>query len=425
MKRKLCFVFCIILLLSIVASPYYSAGKSTPKESVSVLSKGSHYEITIDYTSGASHRKIGEEYGEKVLKTVKNYEALADSYIAEITQYDFFYLTALERTKDIRKQLPEDYRDEIEGMASKLLGGDKNIRGDGKISLDELYLMNLLPDVGRVSQCSAFAVYGSRSEIKKTMSMRILDWYSGKDEQMTKIQAVTVYKNRYKSLCTIGYVGFWGVLSGFNDNKVFAAILDSSTGKTYSSESKRSYPFDLRYALENKKTINTIGDYMSSKARSYAYSHLIFLADSDTAKVLENNISSGANQIRALRTATSHLNSGIKWDISSAIGSVNSFLLKGNFDNHSSRIENTKRWEKMKSEVLKKGKTISFKELKEIAGFCNGNGPGSQQEGDLYNANTQQIILYIPRTNYLEVFFRPQTGGLPEVPVFENIKIAF
>ena len=75
------------------------------------------------------------------------------------------------------------------------------------------------------SQCSALAVYGKRSQTKNTMAARMLDWNIGSQYQLAKVQCVMTIKNGHKSICTIGYLGFLGVVTGLNDNKVFAAIL--------------------------------------------------------------------------------------------------------------------------------------------------------------------------------------------------------
>lgn len=182
---------------------------------------------------------------------------------------------------------------------------------------------------------------------------------------------------------------------------------------------------DLRYALENYKTIDEVANYIKSPDRQYTFSHLIFLCNPSTGKVLENNISSGENCIREVRTEQSELNGNIVWDISGSIGCVNSFLLKGNLDNHSSSISNTSRFASIKSELLSKGDSVTLDELRTIASFHKGKKPGEQTAGDLYNTRTQQIIIFEPNKLNLEVFFRPKDGNLPHVPTFEKIPIAF
>jgi hypothetical protein len=177
-----CFGLSIILLVS----PIIFAGcnekrpiSKTLKENVTITDMGTYYQVVLDFDNAQSHREIGEEFGSKILQMLPQYESLVDSYLKDITDSDESYKTFLERVNDIKPQVDRDYVDEIEGMASKFSGLNQNVRGDGKVSLDELYMINLFPDVARGSQCSALSVYGERSVTKHTMTARILDWFPG------------------------------------------------------------------------------------------------------------------------------------------------------------------------------------------------------------------------------------------------------
>jgi hypothetical protein len=216
-----------------------------------------------------------------------------------------------------------------------------------------------------------------------------------------------------------------GIISGFNDDKVFAAILDSRTGKQYVSKSKRSYPFDIRYALENTKTLKEVARYMKSVNREYTVGHLIFLADPAIAGVVENNVS-GTKWNRELRLGDSILNKGISWGISDSVGTVNSFMLRGNLDNYSSQKINTTRWQSMKSQLLAKGSSVTPDELRQVITYnTSKTGIGTQEEGSLYNTRTQQIILFEPKTFNLKIFFKPSSGEIVRNPDFETVKVEF
>jgi hypothetical protein len=415
-----------ILVIALTLSSNVYAQKDTQaakQESVSVVDNGSYFQVTLDLKKSKSHRDAGEKYAEKILKEVPEYESLIDSYLTEMTASDDLYKALLKRVSDIKPQVDKDYRDEIEGMASEFSAGESDVRGDGKLSKEEIYMLNLFPDIARGTQCSALAVYGKRSATKSTMTARVLDWNIGSQNQLAKLQCVMTIKNGKKSICTIGYLGFLGVISGLNDNKVFAAILDAPTQEQYTSEAKRSYPFDIRYALENKNTITEVASFMKAADRGYTYGHLIFLSDPKTAAVLENNISNTAQSLRELRTEKSVLNDGIEWGIDNSIGTVNSYQLKGNLDNHTSQIYNTGRWATMKEQLKAKGDSVTLKELEEV--ITTGSGSKFIYEGALYNKMTQQIILFEPKNLHLKVFFRPTEGELPAQPKFETIKVKF
>lgn len=417
MPRKI-FICLLVFLIGFQSGCGKIAGKGA-----FVADKNGYYEAQLDFSSGRTHKQVGGEYAEAIMKAKPDFEALLDSYISELTSSEALYNKLLSRVNDIKPRMNQAYRDEIEGMALKLSGGTTNERGDTKVSMDELYAFNLIPDIVRGTQCSALSVYGSRSSTGKAMIARALDWNGGDSDQLIQLQAVTTIKNPGGKICSIGYLGYLGIISGFNDSGVFAAILDSTTGGEYSSAGKRSYPMDLRFALENRKTLDEVAAFMGDPANAYAFNHLIALADAKTGGVLENNISgTGSNMRRALRRADSPLNEGITWGISDAVGCVNSFLLAGNHDNHSDNNANTGRWHAMKEKLLEKGDKVTLDGLKDVISFHHGEEPGSAGDGDLYNTRTQQIVMFQPDSFHLEVFFRPK-GSLPPKPVFREIPV--
>jgi len=397
------------------------------KAGVTIIDQGNYFKVILEYTSGLTHRQMGEALGTAILKAVPDYKTLVDSYLAEnITNYE--YPEIVMRVAQLKVNLEQDYKDEIEGMASKFSGGSKNVRGDHQLSQDEFYMFNLFPDVVRGTQCNFIAVFGKRSSTHQTMLTRNLDWYAGDHNELPRLQAVIIFKYPDVQICSIGYLGYQGILTGFNDHKVFAAILDSTSGAFYSSLGKRSYPLDLRFALEQKTTLNEVASFMLDLHHNYTVNHLIALADSTQSKILENNFSRSGNtgqQLRrALRGANSRLNPGITWGISDAIGSVNSCLLYGNIDNHTSNQFNTKRWENMKKQLLAKGPVVTIDELKAVASYNHGSPGAFTDSGDLYNKMTLYMVAFQPDTLSLQVFFHPRhTRNAPKKPVFQNIGV--
>ncbi len=408
-----------VLIMTGICSPL-----TAQDSSVSIVNRGSHYEVIMDYTTGVSHYNMGQKLMQKITQALPSFEQLTDSYLAELAGTQNSYAILLSRSADIIPQIPQEYRDEMEGMASQLSGGNTDKMGDGKLSKDELYLMQLIPDIARSTQCSAISVFGPRSATGSTMTARILDWGDGSQHQLAQIQSVVTIKNGSKSICSIGYLAFMGILTGFNDDGIFAAILDSPTGAPYSSTGKRSYSLDLRYALENYATLADVAGIMDDPSRYYCFNHLVFLSDKNVSRVLENNLSgTGTNRRRALRSDTSALNPGISWGFTNAVASVNSFLLSGNCDNHTSVLSNTKRWSSIKTQLQLCGDTVTLNELKQIASFDNGDGPNNQTDGDIYNVNSQEIAVFQPDSFHLEVAFRPKSGILPTDPIFENVPV--
>lgn len=415
---------------------------------VQIYDAGTHYEVRIDYEHGATPRQIGEEYGEQLLAACPQFESIFDSYILEATQGSWIvYKVMLSRVKKIRKQLQPQYREEIEGIASKLSGGDDNKQGDGKLSADELFTLNFMADIARMNSCSAVAAYGNSTAFGQTICGRNLDWPDGKQNQLSKIQSITTIRNGRQSLVNIACLGFLGAVTAFNAYGVYGAILDSPTGRKYSASGKRSYAMDLRQALEQGSTIEQVASFMADEQKRYPFNHVIFMADPVRAAVLENNISGfSANRRRELRTASSIMRKNAPWQIPDAIGTVNCFCLEGNDDNHLdpsdwSRVRsaqkegnsksaaalgfdiNTPRWIAMQQQLHLVGPMITSTGMKQVMSEHHGPNPGSLYAGDLYNTFTIQSIIFEPKSFSLEVFFRPKNGRLPAMPTYEPIPI--
>jgi hypothetical protein len=396
-------------------------------DGVTITDKGNYYDVVLDFTTGLSHRQIGESFAKGILKMVPDYEALVDSYIAEnLVKSEYKY--AFYRMEDIKSHVAPVFAEEIEGMASVFSGGDTDIRSDNKISKNEFYLFNLFTDAIRGSQCCYVSVYGERSETKKTITGRNLDWYGGRLNQLPRIQAVINFIYPDKKVCSIGYMGFMGILSGFNDSRIFAGILDAGTNAAYSSEGRCSYVFDLRHALESTSTMNDAAEYMRDPKKLYAYNHIIGFSDPESSIILENNFSgmgSEDNRVkRSIRKSDSKLNQDITWGISDAVASVNSFILYGNNDNHTPNKYNTKRWDNIKTQLQNNGNTVSVDKIKKTISFYSGRTPGVFSEsGDIYNKMTIQMIVFQPASYDLQVFFRPKNNRVnPALPAFEHIE---
>ncbi|EPR12951.1 C45 family autoproteolytic acyltransferase/hydolase [Ruminiclostridium papyrosolvens] len=430
MKKLLAGLLIILLVFQTACTQEISVKKGSPNykgKGVTITDKGNYFDVALDFTKGLSHREIGKEFARGILSVVPDYETLVDSYIAE-NLFKSQYNETFWRVDDIKAQIDREYREEIEGMAEVFSGGDKNVRGDNKISKDEFFLFNLFLDVIRATQCSFVSVYGSQSATGKTITGRILDWYGGNKNQLPRIQAVITMKNSTGSICSIGYIGFMGIITGFNDRKIFAAVQESTSGAAYSSAGKRSYPLDLRHALENTANMEKTIEFMQDEKKQYAVNHLIVFSDPNESKVLENNFSgrgSGAGRLkRAVRTAESKLNKGVTWGIKDAVASVNSFILEGNTDNHTRTKYNTRRWKYIKEQFSGRESGFSLEDIKKIMTYTKGSPRALLDTRYLYTKATLSMTVFQPDTLSLEVYFFPRnTLKVPDKPTFEKISV--
>jgi len=413
---------------------------------VKVTDKGNYYEVVIDYTTGKSPREIMQVYGQILSEKFPDIQADIDQFLydliyAKIDMYieDLnitvpFGLTSMavgligaqfmQRVNDVKPQIPSEYAEEVEGLASTLTDTTADLLGDGQLSKNELYFYHLMGDIARTVQCSAIGVSASFSETGGSIVGRNFDL----DADLEGYGSVTRIKKDAKSVYIIGWLGNLGALTGFSDDGIFGAIVDTTgSGKEYSSTGIHAYAFDLRYALESESTIEGAADYMSQHL--YGFNHLVFLADSEKSGVLENNLSgTGINMRRELRTVDSELNPGIEWEFNDVIVAVSAFMLKGNHDNFTEQIVATSRlysYKTLLTDAFTDG-TVNWEELKDIQSYDGADGiPSEMAEGDLYNLGTRRIVVFQPGTLKLEIYFSQTPLPADDPAPFEIISVPF
>jgi len=407
--------------------------KVVTEGAVTIENKGPYYLVTLDYTRESNPRLMGEMYGHCILKAEPDYESIVGHYMYEIATLEGLWGKAVpEHLKDIRPQLPQFYNKELEGLASVM-------KGSWTWSNEELvYCFNLLPDLFRATQCSAFGCWGDASANGKNVAYRTLDWFGGLfARELPMIQSVTRVRYSDKTIYLIGALGHLGCITGINlKTGIMAGILDADvSGTSYDAVGCRSYNFDLRKALEDCPGTGALASELTSSSKKYAFSHLLVLADEKQTSILENNISGqGAHSLRALRFDTSRLNPGIKWNHPHIIGAVNCFMLNGQVNNFSQgklKKINVRRWtlmlDKLKNRLAAGKNKLTPADVQSIMCSYYGDSPGSLllNDGDLYNLQTQQMMLYIPADRSLKAFIKPRKGANPPdpSPFFYNIPL--
>jgi len=417
----------VVLLLIVISAGCDSSDSSNPTGHVTMTEKPMYWEVHIDYSSGDRY-SIGWEYATMVLSKVPSYEAGADAYLKAASSnrqeiYEIFIQRALEISKNIQSQ----YMDEMEGFASVLSGGTVNKMGDGKLSRDEFLFMNVIPSVCNETACSATAVFGSRSATGQTILGRNTDWSngppqassngntSGANTAAVNTNALIYSKTAEKQVVSFMTLGMMGTIVGINSDGIFVAGLHSQTGSAYSAVGKRSVLLDIRNALETTSTIDEAGAFLGDPSRLYAYHNNMFIADKNTAKVLENDY----ERKRALRSADSALNPGITWGVSNAIAVVNAFMLEGNFDNFVGRWQ-TDRWASFETMLPQEGDTVDIDRVRTIMSYHK-PGSGGMDPGDIFNAGTMQSMAYSYSENRLELWL----GTFVDDPQYLTISIPF
>lgn len=414
--------FCAILVL---AALVLASAASADTGHVTITKKDVYYAVDLDLSSSdATRKEVGQEYGQAIKEAVPGVEGLMDSLIQDMcssnsTKYQLF----LYRTGLIRPNVPKDLQDDVDGMAQGLCSADEDIMGDGLLSPAEVWFLNLIPDVARTTQCSGFGILPQAAASGKCTVVRNLDWDDGATYQLSQIQAVLRIKiSESRSVTMIGYLTEAMCISGFNNDGLFAAILDSGTGREYTAENKRSYAMDLRYALENENadTIAVLADILDPTATEYTYGHIFLLADRETAQVYEDDLQPDHPRLRAYNSSPLYH----PWDVANAIGAVNCFMLTGNIDNAQSPYD-VNRWDSMQNLLNACGPKITWADMEYVTGY----GPGTGWNGYLYildsdsGVQTQQSMVFEPESGKLSVAFHPVGRSLEpgEKPDFRTV----
>jgi len=417
-----------LIVMALACLLAFSTAPALAEDQVTITDQGDYYQVIIDLTGGHTLADIAVEYINDVRAINPAFESLGDSYIADfigaeladILPAQLVYGELISRCQDFLSQLPEEYRQALETSAEQLSGGTDNVMGDGKLSFDEAMMLNLITDVARPTACSAVAVWGSRSATGNTLATRNCEWEPGNSNQLAQLHAVTTIRDGERSLCMVGWLGFFAAVTVMNDDGIFAAILDSETGAAYSSSGKRSYVFDLLIALRDYSTIEEVAAFLTDDTKQYAFNHNIFFADATRAMVLENNFSGfGTGMRRALRESSSVLRDGVSWGFDNAICTVNSFLLDGNSDNHNVPY-NTIRWERFKEMMGAAGDTVGADALKAMAG-----DGGAGDNTCIYQSSEIHSVIVDPAAMTWEIFFRPASGEMPATPNYQSVPVTF
>lgn len=365
----------------------------TEAQIVEFKSNETYTPVSLNY-DGNTHYDIGYNYGQLVKDQFPDYESDIEAYLIEMIGDEETYNEMLNRVHEILPQLNENYIKEMTGFSDGLSGHNTTVYGDGLLSKDEIYLLNIVPDVIRDTSCSALAVFNEKSNTGNTIVGRHMDWPIDSRENILKYHTVTSFNNKEKSIVTVGYIGILSCLTGFNNNNIFAAELDGNSNSEYIATRKKSYSFDMRYALEETSSLEAYISYMQDDKHLYTYGHSIIVSDESKAVVIENSID-GEIKSSSIRTSTSELKASINWPHKYAICSVNSFLLENLSDSEELKRNNKVRWEGYHALLDSASTKMSSNDLEAIL-----------SEEDVRLDWRQQSVIYDHHSRSLLVDFR-------------------
>ena len=402
--------------------------------------KPSYYEVYLDYTGG-DYRAVGVAYAKTVKQLDLAYDEILEPYLYEnikmaFPSLDNDYSSVVDRINVLLVNIPDDYREEMEGFAETISGGVRGMENNGILSYEEALLINLVPDCLRGTNCNALSVWGEKTVSGERITSRTLEWTLGSENQMCMAHAVTHFKMKDETnknnYVTFSVIGMLDVLTGINDKGVLVGILDAGSGIDYVCEGKKCYTYELRYALEHMPDARSIGEYMVSESKNFTYSHNIIITDENDAFVAEDcvyrmeDLDEDDLEVKTftytakstLRDKDTPLMDGITWDNPDSLCVVNTFLSEGSDDNFTGSGSNFVRFSKFNTWVGDKEK-LAMSDVKDIV--TRETQDIEQGYHGLHSDSVFQTIIYDYGTHELDVCF---TGveGVVNHPVFVKVE---
>jgi len=358
--------------------------------------------IKVD-AENLSSLDIGLVIGQKSKNLFADIESRYDQYLTDnFSQIAFDdiernYLPALKSSIEPR------YQKELEGVASAWTLVHENKLGDGYLSWDEYWILNLLSDVGLPIEGVGFGLSASLSKENGVIVGRNIEMKS--TSGLRGLQAITVYQYaEHAAVVNIGFAGIISVMTGFNGKGLFVAHFTAGYGlssqKTHGQGSNieknmQPHGFALRNILEKQKnTHNAAKELIKYR---YGTSSSTLIADQEDIQVVEYS-SSGRSEIRDWNSVTRN---NKQWHRSLQIAVVNCHVLS-NMPRNCTQAKDIYRWERLHS----------------LAVFTEENRAGTQdianimldsqnQYYEIMGEQTLQSMIFLPETGHLYLYAAP------------------
>lgn len=333
----------------------------------------SYYDVTLDYEKG-DRASAGRSYGTLLREKFPDYVTTMEPYLYEnvrVAYHGNYSEEAISlRESVLLESVRPEYKEEICAFAEALSNGVHGFTEDGIFSYEEAILMQMIPDALRQTCCSALSLWGSKTSTGDKITLRNLEWNLGSANQMSKIHAVTHMKNGERSITAISVLGLLDIISGVNNDGVFAAILDvgSVQGEAFVYEGKKCYTMELKYALEEYSTARELGEFMVGESGDFTWCHNLIISDKNETFCAEDCVSQVSENglgKSLLRDCNTPLIEGLTWESEDSFCVVNSFASEGNQDGFTGIPNNAVRFAKY-NEWVKAKEKFGVKDVKDL-----------------------------------------------------------
>ena len=351
---------------------------------------------------------VGLEIGRQSKNLFSDIERRYDRYLmASLSQLGFDDILS-NRLPGLRRSIEPGYQKELEGIASSWSLIHDNKLGDGFLSWDEYWLLNLLPDLGLPANGVGFGVLGELSSESSAIVGRNLDLKS--NSELRSLQAITVYEYDDSAVVNIGFAGIVSVLAGFNESGLFVANFNADSSSSYQNafgvkknaqEAVKARGFVLRRALETYTSTREAARFIAKTDTGNGSNTLI--ADNENIQVLEQSVSGK----EAIRRWNSDTHPSKRWGRESQIAVVDCYV-SISMPNNCKRAKDSYRWDRLRS----------------LAGFTSSNKANVQDVArimldksnkyyEILGDNTIQSMIYLPGSGHLYLYAAPinSTGG--------------
>ncbi len=343
---------------------------------------------------------IGLEIGRQSKQLFPDIEYRYDRFLkASLDQMGFNDILR-DRLPKLKSSIDNAYQKEMEGIASSWTLIHDNKLGDGYLSWDEYWVLNLLADIGLPANGTGFGILNPVSREKSTIIGRNLDLKS--TPELRGLQAITVYQYSNRAVINIGFAGIISVLSGFNDSGLFVAHFNAASDLSFQNPysarqdtAVQATGFALRTALESVTSVRKAANVLEKN--TFGISNNILIADEKDIQILEYS-PVGKAQLRSWKSET-HPNK--QWNSPSQIAVVDCHVLKRR-SGSCERAKDTYRWERLRTQaVFTNNKKAG---VQDIAGIMLDS---HNQYYEILASDTLQSMIYLPGTRHLYLYAAP------------------
>ena len=345
--------------------------------------------------------QVGFEMGRQSKALFPDIERRYDNHLANILTQSKFQEVLKRLLPQILESIDPLYVSEMRGLEGAWSFVRNSEPGDGKLSLEEFFILNLLPEIGLAPSGVSFGVFSHAAADKKSIVGRNIDWQNS--DALQGLQAIMVYQYKEHSVVNIGFAGVVSVLSGFNSQGLFVSLSNAAKQSPYYSNNQFSNPeassigFDLRDVLFHRGSTGKAKRYLTGK--HYAHNINILIADKHDVEVLESSPDSDIN----VRYWDSDTHLSRQWGKKNQIAVVNCFVLL-----------------KMQNNCQDPKNVIRWKRLRTLANFTNQKRASSDDVAnimfdrsndryEIFNKDTLQSLVYRSATNSLYLYASSQT----------------